>query len=49
MSDLNQELEETVDGALAAVAAAGDVDALDSLKTEHLGRKGTLTGMLRNA
>lgn len=45
--DLFADLERAYEEACAAVASASRVEGVDALETEHLGRKGTLTLMLR--
>ena len=47
LADLTRDLEALRDEALAAVAAAPDVAALEALELDVLGKKGRLTGVLR--
>ena len=47
LSDLTRELEALRDDALASIAAAGDVAALEALDIDILGKKGRLTTVLR--
>ena len=47
LSDLTRELETLRDEALAAIAAAPDVAALEAIELDVLGKKGRLTGVLR--
>jgi phenylalanyl-tRNA synthetase alpha chain len=47
LTDLTRDLESLRDEALAAIAAAGDVPALDAIELDVLGRKGRLTAVLR--
>jgi phenylalanyl-tRNA synthetase alpha chain len=47
LSDLTRDLERLRDEALAGVAAAADVTALEALELDVLGKKGRLTGILR--
>jgi len=47
LSDLTRDLETLRDEAVAAVAAASDVAALESIELDVLGRKGRLTSVLR--
>jgi phenylalanyl-tRNA synthetase alpha chain len=47
LAELTRDLETLRDEALAAVAAASDVAALESIELEVLGRKGRLTTVLR--
>jgi phenylalanyl-tRNA synthetase alpha chain len=47
LTDLTRDLESLRDEALAAIAAAGDVPALDAIELDVLGRKGRLTTVLR--
>jgi phenylalanyl-tRNA synthetase alpha chain len=47
LSDLTHELDALRDEALAAIAASGDLAALDAIDLEVLGKKGRLTGVLR--
>ena len=47
LSDLLAQLESLRDEAIGAVAAAADVAALDRIDVEVLGKKGSLTGVLR--
>jgi phenylalanyl-tRNA synthetase alpha chain len=47
LTDLTRDLESLRDEALAAIAAAGDVPALDAIEVDVLGRKGRLTTVLR--
>ena len=47
LSDLTRDLEALRDEALASIAAAGDVAALETLEVDVLGKKGRLTGVLR--
>ena len=47
LSDLTRDLEALRDDALAAIAAAPDVAALEALELDVLGKKGRLTGVLR--
>ena len=42
-----QELEQTRDEALAAIAAAASLAELDAVRVAYLGKKGSLTGVLR--
>lgn len=42
-----EELNEQQDNALAAIAAADDLSALDSVRVAYMGKKGSLTGVLR--
>lgn len=44
---MRQQLLELKDQALAQLAEANDEAALDELRTRFLGRKGLLTGLLR--
>ena len=46
-SDLTRELDALRDGALAAIAASGDVATLEAIDLDVLGKKGSLTGVLR--
>ncbi len=47
LADLTRDLEALRDEALAAVAASGDVAALEALELDVLGKKGRLTSVLR--
>jgi phenylalanyl-tRNA synthetase alpha chain len=47
LSDLTRELERLRDDALAAIAAGGDLAALDAVDLDVLGKKGRLRGVLR--
>ena len=47
LADLTRDLEALQGEALAAVAAAPDVAALEALELDVLGKKGRLTGVLR--
>ena len=47
LSDLTRELEDLRDQTLAAIAASGDVAALEAIDLDVLGKKGRLTGVLR--
>jgi phenylalanyl-tRNA synthetase alpha chain len=47
LNDLTRDLEALRDEALAAIAAAGDVPALEAIELDVLGRKGRLTTILR--
>ncbi len=47
LADLTRDLEALQEEALAAVAAAADVAALEALELDILGKKGRLTGVLR--
>jgi phenylalanyl-tRNA synthetase alpha chain len=47
LSDLTRDLEALRDDALAAIAAAPDVPALEALELDVLGKKGRLTTVLR--
>ncbi len=47
LSDLTLELETLRDQALAAIAASGDVATLEAIDLDVLGKKGSLTGVLR--
>jgi phenylalanyl-tRNA synthetase alpha chain len=47
LSDLTRELDALRDEALAAIAASGDVAALEAIDLDVLGKKGRLTGVLR--
>jgi phenylalanyl-tRNA synthetase alpha chain len=47
LADLTRDLETLQEEALASVAAAPDVAALDALEADVLGKKGRLTGVLR--
>jgi phenylalanyl-tRNA synthetase alpha chain len=47
LGTMTAQLERLRSDALAAVAAAGDPDALDAVHLEYLGRKGALTEVLR--
>ncbi len=47
LAQLTRDLEALRDGALAAVAAAPDTAGLDAIEVEVLGKKGSLTGVLR--
>ena len=47
LADLTRDLEALRDDALASVAAAGDVAALEALEIDILGKKGRLTTVLR--
>ena len=47
LSDLTRDLEALRDAALASIAAAGDVAALEALDIDVLGKKGRLTTVLR--
>jgi phenylalanyl-tRNA synthetase alpha chain len=47
LTDLTRDLESLRDEALAGVAAAADVAALEALELDVLGKKGRLTGILR--
>ena len=47
LSDLTRDLEALRDEALAAVARASDVEALEALELDILGKKGRLTSVLR--
>ena len=47
LTDLTRDLEATRDDALAQIAAAGDVPALEAIELDVLGRKGRLTTVLR--
>ncbi len=47
LNDLTRDLESLRDDALAAVAAASDVPALEAIELDVLGRKGRLTTVLR--
>ena len=47
LSDLLAQLESLHDEAIGAVAAAADVAALDRIDVDVLGKKGSLTGVLR--
>ena len=47
LADLTRDLEALQEEALAAVAAAADVAALEALELDVLGKKGRLTGVLR--
>ena len=47
LADLTRDLEALRDDALASVAAAGDVAALEALELDVLGKKGRLTAVLR--
>ena len=42
------ELEQIVDRAQTAVAAANDLSSLETLRVEYLGKKGQLTGLLKS-
>lgn len=42
-----EKIQQIAQSAEAAVAAAGDVDALEAVRVEYLGRKAELTGILR--
>jgi len=44
---ITQELEQQRDSGLAQIAAAPDLAALDAVRVAFLGKKGTLTGVLR--
>ncbi len=46
-SDLHLALDRALQEALTALAGADSLDALDDVQTAHLGRKGTLTSLLR--
>ena len=47
LADLTRDLEALQAEALAAIAAAPDVAALEALELDVLGKKGRLTGILR--
>ena len=47
LADLTRDLETLQEEALASIAAAPDVAALEALETDILGKKGRLTGVLR--
>jgi phenylalanyl-tRNA synthetase alpha chain len=47
LSELTRDLESLRDDALAAIAAAADVPALEAIELDVLGRKGRLTTVLR--
>ncbi|HSL32300.1 MAG TPA: phenylalanine--tRNA ligase subunit alpha [Candidatus Limnocylindrales bacterium] len=47
LTDLTRDLEALRDEAVAAIAAAGDVPALEAIELDVLGRKGRLTQILR--
>ena len=47
LADLTRDLEALRDDALASIAAAGDVAALEALDIDVLGKKGRLTTVLR--
>ncbi len=47
LADLTRDLEALRDDALASIAAAADVAALDTLEVDILGKKGRLTTVLR--
>ncbi len=47
LTDLTRDLESLRDEALAAIAGAADVPALEAIELDVLGRKGRLTTMLR--
>ena len=47
LSDLTRELEALREDALASIATAGDVAALEALEVDILGKKGRLTTVLR--
>jgi phenylalanyl-tRNA synthetase alpha chain len=44
---VSEELEQMRDSALAEIAGASDLDALDSVRVAYLGKKGSLTAILR--
>ena len=44
---LIEELQRLRDAGIAAIAAVGDLAALDAVRVEYLGKKGSLTGILR--
>ncbi|MCB0238560.1 MAG: phenylalanine--tRNA ligase subunit alpha, partial [Anaerolineae bacterium] len=45
---MNEELRKLRDQALAGLQAAGDAEALEVWRIEYLGRKGTVTNLMRN-
>ncbi|MCB0247866.1 MAG: phenylalanine--tRNA ligase subunit alpha [Anaerolineae bacterium] len=45
---MNEELRKLRDQALAGLQAASDADALEAWRIEYLGRKGTVTNLMRN-
>jgi phenylalanyl-tRNA synthetase alpha chain len=47
LTELTRDLETLRDAALAAIAAAPDVPALEAIEVDVLGKKGRLTGVLR--
>ena len=47
LADLTRDLETLRDGAVASIAAAADVAALEALQLDVLGKKGRLTAVLR--
>lgn len=46
--EMEQQLEDLRQAALAAFAAAGDLDQLEKLEVEHLGRKSAFAGLLKS-
>jgi phenylalanyl-tRNA synthetase alpha chain len=47
LADLTRDLESLREDALAAIAAVGDVSALEAIEVDVLGKKGRLTAVLR--
>ena len=45
--DLDAEIESITSSAADAIAAAGDLKSLDDVRVSFLGKKGSLTGLLK--